>query len=157
MNVYFSLGRDGATEIKHFTAIQKPFEGLLNLHNHFACVSVVLCYKAPGPIAEIDFWRERSAILSALSEQLTLAVAKKIVAVLTKVDPVTVQNLELSVAELTSYHVEAVQNVRFLSTLERHFKVSHILTTSKLTPNYIFLPNDFVFYTIIKSIFSCKC
>ncbi|CAL8247788.1 unnamed protein product [Merluccius merluccius] len=78
--------------------------------------------QAPGPMAEIDFWRERSAILSALSEQLNLPVAKKIVAVLTKVDPVTVQNLELSGAELTSYHVEAVQNVRFLSTLERHFK-----------------------------------
>ncbi|CAL8343019.1 unnamed protein product [Lota lota] len=78
--------------------------------------------QAPGPLAEIDFWRERSAILSALSEQLNLPVAKRMVEVLTKVDPVTVQNLELSVAELNSFHVEAVQNVRFLSTLERHFK-----------------------------------
>ncbi|KAJ3602265.1 hypothetical protein NHX12_030024 [Muraenolepis orangiensis] len=78
--------------------------------------------QAPGPMAEIDFWRERSAILSALSEQINLPIAKKIVALLTEVDPVTVQNLELSVAELTSYHVEAVQNVRFLSTLERSFK-----------------------------------
>ncbi|CAL8251349.1 unnamed protein product [Boreogadus saida] len=78
--------------------------------------------QAPGPIAEIDFWRERSAILSALSEQLNLPAAKRIVEVLTQVDPVTVQNLELSVAELNSYCVEAGQNVRFLSTLERHFK-----------------------------------
>ena len=110
----------------------------------FVCVCV--CFKAPGPMAEIDFWRERSAILSALSEQLNLPVAKKIVAVLTKVDPVTVQNLELSGAELTSYHVEAVQNVRFLSTLERHFKVSHILPTSKL-PQIIFFPKYyFIFY-----------
>ncbi|KAG7265791.1 LOW QUALITY PROTEIN: hypothetical protein CRUP_036669 [Coryphaenoides rupestris] len=98
---------------------------VMNWHTQITIIIEELLKKkpqAPGPIAEIDFWRERSAILSALSEQLTLAVAKKIVAVLTKVDPVTVQNLELSVAELTNYHVEAVQNVRFLSTLERHFK-----------------------------------
>ena len=96
-------------------------------------VSAWLCaLKAPGPIAEVDFWRERSAILSALSEQLNLPEAKRIVEVLTQVDPVTVQNLELSVCELNSYHVEAKQNVRFLTTLERYFKVSHILPTSQL-------------------------
>jgi dynein heavy chain len=101
-------------------------------------VSVWLCaLKAPGPIAEIDFWRERSAILSALSEQLNLPAAKRIVEVLTQVDPVTVQNLELSVAELNSYCVEAGQNVRFLSTLERHFKVSHFPPTSRLLPRIL--------------------
>ncbi|XP_066511362.1 dynein axonemal heavy chain 10-like isoform X1 [Hoplias malabaricus] len=78
--------------------------------------------QAPGPMAEIDFWRERAAVLSALSEQLKLPVVKKILEVMTCADPVTVQNLDLIVTELTKYQVEAVDNVRFLSTLERHFK-----------------------------------
>lgn len=79
--------------------------------------------QVPGPMAEIDFWRERTAILSALSEQLKLPVVKKILEVMTKADPVTVQNLDLTVTELSKLHVESVENVRFLSTLERHFKV----------------------------------
>uniref|UniRef100_A0A8C7PKH0 AAA+ ATPase domain-containing protein n=1 Tax=Oncorhynchus mykiss TaxID=8022 RepID=A0A8C7PKH0_ONCMY len=78
--------------------------------------------QVPGPMAEIDFWRERTAILSALSEQLKLPVVKKILEVMTKADPVTVQNLDLTVTELSKLHVESVENVRFLSTLERHFK-----------------------------------
>ncbi|KAG8456021.1 hypothetical protein GDO86_001999 [Hymenochirus boettgeri] len=75
-----------------------------------------------GPLAEIDFWRERNATLSALSEQLKLPQVKKILSVLSIADPGVVQNLELTVTELAKYHVEAADNVRFLSTLERHFK-----------------------------------
>ncbi|XP_063051673.1 dynein axonemal heavy chain 10 [Engraulis encrasicolus] len=78
--------------------------------------------QAPGPMAEIDFWRERAAILSALSEQLKLTAVKKILDVMSRADPVTVQNLELTLTELSKYHVESIENVRFLSTLERHFK-----------------------------------
>ncbi|KAM6964967.1 dynein axonemal heavy chain 10 [Aplochiton taeniatus] len=78
--------------------------------------------QVPGPMAEIDFWRERAAILSALNEQLKLPVVKKILEVMVKADPVTVQNLDLTIHELSKYHVESVENVRFLSTLERHFK-----------------------------------
>ena len=74
-------------------------------------------------MAEIDFWRERAAILSALSEQLKLPAVKKILEVMSRADPVAVQNLDLTVTELSKYHVESVENVRFLSTLERHFKV----------------------------------
>uniref|UniRef100_H3BAL0 Dynein axonemal heavy chain 10 n=1 Tax=Latimeria chalumnae TaxID=7897 RepID=H3BAL0_LATCH len=75
-----------------------------------------------GPLAEIDFWRERSATLSALTEQLKLPLVKKILQVMGKADPVLIQNLDLTVNELTKYHVESADNVRFLSTLERHFK-----------------------------------
>ncbi|XP_069789574.1 dynein axonemal heavy chain 10 isoform X2 [Narcine bancroftii] len=75
-----------------------------------------------GPLAEIDFWRERNATLSALSEQLKLPVVKKIIDFVGKSDQSLIQNLNLIVADLTKYHVEAADNVRFLSTLERHFK-----------------------------------
>ncbi|XP_072367150.1 dynein axonemal heavy chain 10 isoform X2 [Scyliorhinus torazame] len=79
-----------------------------------------------SPLAEIDFWRERNATLSALSEQLKLPVVKKIVDFVSKVDLGLIQNLNLITTDLTKYHVEAADNVRFLSTLERHFKnLSH--------------------------------
>ncbi len=34
-----------------------------------------------GPLAEIDFWRERNAVLSALYEQLNLPHVKRLIAV----------------------------------------------------------------------------
>ncbi|KAM9858629.1 dynein axonemal heavy chain 10 [Aulostomus maculatus] len=78
--------------------------------------------QAPGPLAEIVFWQERASVLNALSEQLQLPVVKKILEVMTKADTGVVQTLEGTGAELIKYCVEAVDNVRFLSTLERHFK-----------------------------------
>ncbi|XP_066546047.1 dynein axonemal heavy chain 10 [Amia ocellicauda] len=98
---------------------------VMNWQTQITCVIEEQLQKkpqAPGPIAEIDFWRERTAILSALSEQLKVPVVKKILEVMSRADPITIQNLELSVTELSKYHVEAVDNVRFLGTLERHFK-----------------------------------
>uniref|UniRef100_A0A8C9TU55 Dynein axonemal heavy chain 10 n=1 Tax=Scleropages formosus TaxID=113540 RepID=A0A8C9TU55_SCLFO len=78
--------------------------------------------QAPGPMAEIDFWRERSAVLSALNEQLKLPAVRKVLDVMTHADPVTMQSLDLTITELSKLHVESVENVRFLSTLERQFK-----------------------------------
>ncbi|XP_078277210.1 LOW QUALITY PROTEIN: dynein axonemal heavy chain 10 [Rhinoraja longicauda] len=78
--------------------------------------------QANGPLAEIDFWRERNATLSALSEQLKLPVVKRIVDFVGTFDQSLIQNLNLIIADLSKYHVEAADNVRFLSTLERHFK-----------------------------------
>ncbi|XP_053555751.1 dynein axonemal heavy chain 10 [Bombina bombina] len=75
-----------------------------------------------GPLAEIDFWRERNSTLSALNEQLKLPTVKKVLSVLSIVESAVVQNLDLTVTELSKYHVEAAENVRFLSTLERHLK-----------------------------------
>ncbi|XP_044053526.1 dynein axonemal heavy chain 10 isoform X1 [Siniperca chuatsi] len=77
--------------------------------------------QAPGPLAEIVFWQERTSILSALSEQLKQPVVKKILEVMTKADAGIIQTLEGTVAELTKYRVESDDNLRFLSTLERHF------------------------------------
>lgn len=75
-------------------------------------------------MAEIVFWQERASILSALSEQLKQPLVKKILEVMTKADAAIVQTLEGTVAELTKYRVESDDNLRFLSTLERHFNVS---------------------------------
>ncbi|NWJ04820.1 DYH10 protein, partial [Crypturellus undulatus] len=75
-----------------------------------------------GPLAEIDFWRERNATLSALSEQIKLPEVKKILAVLQEAESEHFESLQNVLTDLRKHHVEALDNVRFLSTLERHLK-----------------------------------
>ncbi|KAL6114194.1 dnah10 [Pungitius sinensis] len=77
--------------------------------------------QGPDPLAELTFWQERASILSGLSEQLKQPVVRKILKVMTKTDAGIVQTLKGTVAELTKYHVESEDNLRFLKTLERHF------------------------------------
>ncbi|XP_076453104.1 dynein axonemal heavy chain 10-like [Babylonia areolata] len=78
-----------------------------------------------GPLAEIDFWRERNAALSALVEQLKLPKVQHMLDIYSHTDG----NFEDVQSDLNKYYVEAKDNVRFLSTLERHFKnIAHGLT-----------------------------
>lgn len=76
-----------------------------------------------GPLAEIEFWRERNATLSALYEQTKLPVVRKVLDVIKEADSMLVANLQPVLTELFKLHMEASDNVRFLSTVERHFKV----------------------------------
>ena len=71
-----------------------------------------------GPLAEIDFWRERNASLSALTEQLKIPTVVKMLDIYNQVE----NEFDDLKSELNKYYVEAKDNVRFLSTLERHFK-----------------------------------
>ncbi|XP_058850532.1 dynein axonemal heavy chain 10 [Acipenser ruthenus] len=105
--------------------VQKLEQCVMNWQTQITSVIEEQQKKKPqgnGPMSEIDFWRERTATLSALSEQLKLPVVKRILEVMSRADPITVQNLDLAVTELSKYYVETVENVRFLGTLERHFK-----------------------------------
>ncbi|XP_074640231.1 dynein axonemal heavy chain 10-like [Tubulanus polymorphus] len=80
-----------------------------------------------GPLAEIDFWRERNAALSALVEQLKLPKVVRIFDLYHKLE----SGIEDHHGDLIRYHTEAKDNVRFLSTLERHFKnITHGATFS---------------------------
>ncbi|CAL9696600.1 unnamed protein product [Knipowitschia caucasica] len=76
---------------------------------------------APGPIAEIGFWQERASILNALSEQLQQPTIQRVLEVMRRSHRGIIQTLEATLAELHKYRVEADENFRFLSTLERHF------------------------------------
>ena len=71
-----------------------------------------------GPLAEIDYWRERNAALSALYEQLKLPKVRQFLELYSHVD----NSIEYIRQDLNKYYTEAKDNVRFLSTLERHFK-----------------------------------
>uniref|UniRef100_A0A8C2R7B6 AAA+ ATPase domain-containing protein n=1 Tax=Capra hircus TaxID=9925 RepID=A0A8C2R7B6_CAPHI len=75
-----------------------------------------------GPLAEIEFWRERNATLSALHEQTKLPIVRKVLEVMKESDSLLVANLQPVLTELFKFHMEASDNVRFLSTVERHFK-----------------------------------
>ena len=77
-----------------------------------------------GPLAEIEYWRERNATLSSLYEQLNLPKTQKMVSVVEKFsgDSNIVMSFKTHTAELGKVYVEAMDNVKFLATLERHFK-----------------------------------
>ncbi len=79
-----------------------------------------------GPLAEIDYWKERNSVLSALYEQLKLPPVQTVLAVLKLAGVPSFSNFEYHRGELNKYHLEAKDNVKFLGTLERHFKnISH--------------------------------
>ena len=75
-----------------------------------------------GPLAEIDFWKERYSALSTLYEQLRQPVVQAVLLTLKAASVPTFSNFEYHRGELTKYHSEAKDNVKFLGTLERHFK-----------------------------------
>lgn len=87
-------------------------------------------------MAEIDLWQERSSVFNALSEQLKQPVAEKIFEVLKAVNAGCLHNFNGTVAELTKYHIEAHDNIRFLRTLERHFMVRYNFTSFLLNISY---------------------
>eukprot|EP00898_Chlorokybus_atmophyticus_P006649 jgi/Chlat1/6986/Chrsp56S00523 len=77
-----------------------------------------------GPLAEIEFWRERNASLSGLYEQLNLPHVRCMIETLEigSGDSNLLQAFAAQFAELTKLYIEAKDNAKFLTTLERHFK-----------------------------------
>ena len=82
-----------------------------------------------GPLGEIEFWRDRNAALSSLFEQLNTPRVRRMVEVMEKsplVGAKTIEAFRVQFAELTKMYIETKDNVKFLTTLERHFKaISH--------------------------------
>lgn len=78
--------------------------------------------RGSGPIAEIDFWKERNSVLSSLYEQLKVPAMQNILAILRIAGVTSFYNFEYHRSELNRYYLEAKDNVKFLGTLERHFK-----------------------------------
>nr|AML30863.1 axonemal inner arm dynein heavy chain 7 [Marsilea vestita] len=77
-----------------------------------------------SPLAELEFWREKVNTLSSLYEQLSSQQVKNIITVLESASGNTelVQSFKSQYADLTKLFLEAKDNVKFLTTLERHFK-----------------------------------
>lgn len=75
-----------------------------------------------GPLAEIDFWKERCSALSAVYEQVKLPAVQHVLAILKEANVTSFSNFEYHRSELNKYYLEARDNVKFLGTLERHLK-----------------------------------
>lgn len=71
-----------------------------------------------SPLAEIEYWRERYLSLNNLNEQLNAPDVQKIISIYNQKDN-TINSLKDNLIKL---NIEAKDNVRFLSTLERFFK-----------------------------------
>jgi hypothetical protein len=78
--------------------------------------------KGKGPLAEIEFWQQRNGALSALYEQINLPKVAFILEVLKHEDAPMMHHFTAHFGELSKFYLEAKDNVKFLTTLERHFK-----------------------------------
>ncbi|KAJ9456696.1 Dynein-1-alpha heavy chain [Diplonema papillatum] len=96
-----------------------------------------------SPLSEIDFWKDKSAVLSAIYEQLNLPHVKNMLRVLRESDVGTsYPNFEISYNNLAKMYHEARDNVNFLGTLERHFRaVGNVVPGQSLQPIIDTLPS----------------
>jgi dynein heavy chain len=78
-------------------------------------------YDNKYPMAEIDFWRERSSKVSTVYEQLQLPAVRRVLQVVGE-DTGIGQQYKDEFNQLHQLHLVAKDNVKFLTTLERHFK-----------------------------------
>ncbi|NWU65689.1 DYH10 protein, partial [Pterocles burchelli] len=78
--------------------------------------------RGDGPLAEVDFWRERNYSLSALTEQTKLSEVQKVLEILQEAESECTGDLQEVLSDLRKCHVEALDNITFLSTLEHHLK-----------------------------------
>jgi dynein heavy chain len=74
------------------------------------------------PLGEIEFWRDRNANLSVLFDQINAPKAQLMMQVMKLMDIPQLSSFNFHFSELTKLYLEAKDNVKFLTTLERHFK-----------------------------------
>lgn len=77
-------------------------------------------------MAEIEFWKNRSAVLTTLHQQFNLPGVKRIENIMqiakNSYDNLTYENFRKEMANLNKIFSVAKDNVKFLNTLERQFK-----------------------------------
>ncbi|CAF3533097.1 unnamed protein product [Rotaria sordida] len=90
--------------------------------------------QTPGPLGEIDWWRERNISLSSLFEQTKQEHVEQVLEKLELAENAAPSSFRDTRTDLSKYYLEAKDNVKFLSTLERHFKnVTHGATFRGVT------------------------
>ncbi|XP_065190514.1 dynein axonemal heavy chain 10-like [Sycon ciliatum] len=133
------------TQVQNADRLELPSEDLQNLEaacqNSYICTHLeqlletwdtAICdcletqtKKVPsgdGPLEEVEYWRDRTTVYTTLLEQLKNAVIKRAVEILRRIDSPLLTSFDFHRNDLGKQQVEAKDNVRFLSTLERHFK-----------------------------------
>lgn len=96
-----------------------------------------------GPLAEIEFWKERNSALNALYLQLQVPSAQAVLSVLKAAGSASQVTFEITKSDLNKYYVEAKDNVKFLMTLERHFKIiAHGASLQSVTDTMLAMVNS---------------
>ena len=75
-----------------------------------------------GPIGEIDFWRRRHVVLSDLNEKISAPKVQMIIELIRKINNTLYLKLDEKINAMTKLRIEAEDNAKFLSTLERHIR-----------------------------------
>jgi hypothetical protein len=94
--------------------------------------------KGTRPLHEVEFWRNRNATLSTMYEQLNNARVRPILEALQLAQEPSREAFRVQFGELSKAYVQARDNVKFLNTLERHFKA---LATGSLSVMLDTLPS----------------
>ena len=81
-----------------------------------------------GPLGEIEYWKEKYSALSALYEQINQPKVKIILKVASEAECNAWHSISGTITQLFRQYAEAKDNVKFLSTLDRHFRAIHGVT-----------------------------
>nr|CCC47395.1 putative dynein heavy chain, fragment [Trypanosoma vivax Y486] len=89
-----------------------------------------------GPLGEIEYWREKYSTISALYEQINSPQAKLILKVAKETECNSYHLISATIQQFFRHYTEAKDNVKFLGTLDRHFRTLHGVTpgTGSLQP-----------------------
>lgn len=77
-----------------------------------------------GPLPEYEYWREREAALSSVVEQLKKPMIVRVSDLLELSKSPIIDAFIHYLVDLKRYHIQARDNVKFLSTILRYFKVA---------------------------------
>lgn len=72
---------------------------------------------------EYEYWREREAALSSIVEQLKKPMVVRVSDLLELAKSPIIDGFIHYLVDLKRYYIQARDNVKFLSTILRHFKV----------------------------------
>ncbi|ORC93797.1 putative dynein heavy chain [Trypanosoma theileri] len=89
-----------------------------------------------GPLGEIEYWREKYSTISALYEQINSPEAKFILKVAKEAECNSFHLISTTIQQFFRQYAEAKDNVKFLGTLDRHFRTLQGVTpgTGSLQP-----------------------
>eukprot|EP01105_Mastigella_eilhardi_P016134 TRINITY_DN3695_c0_g1_i1.p1 TRINITY_DN3695_c0_g1~~TRINITY_DN3695_c0_g1_i1.p1 ORF type:complete len:4489 (-),score=1285.68 TRINITY_DN3695_c0_g1_i1:87-13553(-) len=89
--------------------------------------------KGQGALAEVAFWNDRRTSLSSVYEQLNNALVRKMLEVLEYADSPNALPFRVQYNDLSKKYLLAEENVKFLTTLERHLKNLQTGTIQSIT------------------------
>lgn len=101
--------------------------------------------RGKGPLAAVEFWREWNAVFSGLIQGLSTPLAQRMLDV-----HLLKENIfDYILMELKRLYTQAKDNVRFLATVERHFKnITHGLSFQVSHVTHVHISQQFYSLTL---------